>query len=251
MPKILMHGKLKVGKPGKMEPQSKFTPDTGGKSQMMTSPLPPLGAQLEHQIAGTIVVLLSFVVVIQVFVVIPVGSMISVETPVGRVVMVDVTDPLVDAVLVVVGTFGIVPIVIVVLLSALAMLVDDVVLALLSAGSVVELLVVEILDKLNELVLLRLEVLIPVPKGTETVLVDVLTSELVELAEVVDELVLFGPVLPEVSEVDMPEEVDELEIKVVDSDVAASPTLLLRLVDVDTIPDPYPVPARVVVLLMG
>lgn len=67
---------------------------------MITRPSSPSGAQAVHQMAGTIVELLSLVVVIHVFVVTPGGWIISVDTPVGTVVIVDVIVPVLSTLLV-------------------------------------------------------------------------------------------------------------------------------------------------------
>lgn len=80
-----------MGKLGKVRPQSKRVRGTGGKSHITTPPLLPPGAHAVHQITGTIVSLLSLVVVSQVFVVTPGGCMISVDTSGGTVVIVEVT----------------------------------------------------------------------------------------------------------------------------------------------------------------
>lgn len=95
MPKIFTQGRSNFGNLGNTDVQSNRTEGTGGKFQITTAP-----PQSEHQMTGTMVVLSSLVVVIQVFVVIPLDVMSSVDTPVGTVVIVDVISGVSEAVLV-------------------------------------------------------------------------------------------------------------------------------------------------------
>jgi hypothetical protein len=84
-----MQGSENFGKPGKIG-QSKTTCGIGGKFQITTRPPPPPGAHAVHQMTGTTVSVSSLLVVIHVLVVIPDDCMISVDTPGGTVVIVEV-----------------------------------------------------------------------------------------------------------------------------------------------------------------
>lgn len=90
----MIHGRSNLGSFGNTEVQSNVTDGIGGKFQITTAPPHP-----GHQITGTIVELSSLVVVIHVFVVIPLDVISSVDTPVGTVVIVEVTAGVPDAVL--------------------------------------------------------------------------------------------------------------------------------------------------------
>ena len=85
-PKTLTQGSSNFGRPGKTAVQSKTTPAAAGTLQTTTAP-----PQAGHQMTGTTVGLSSLVVVIQVLAVMSLDVISSVDTPVGTVVMVEVT----------------------------------------------------------------------------------------------------------------------------------------------------------------
>lgn len=88
-----MHGRSNLGRFGNSDVKSKSTSGLGGRFQITTAP-----PHSEHQITGTTVGLLSFVVVIHVLDEMSLDVISSVETSVGTVVMVEVITGVPDTV---------------------------------------------------------------------------------------------------------------------------------------------------------